>query len=276
MGRKKDADSIPSRVRSAANQIKILDQKGVIDLPSIQLWFGMLIGSFSLLYVFWNVFIVETNPRSHFPEHLQMTNTDNSVLHQAVSLGGARLHLSFVSCEVEDIDGLIATIKNVVILSISPIHLILFTQDTVMNILIKEIEHLSWDLPGRITFQFEFAKGYFYTNLGSVLVYPFDAFYNRDKDKLYSDDEAYPCAQQKILIPADLHSLPAVIVASQHFLLTSNTDLLWDELVTGLEGRQAFSGFLDNDTEPSDNLFGYHLTKIRKFDNDYQTTLLAV
>ena len=72
MGRKSDADSIQARVRSAANQIKILDQKGVIDIPSIQLWFGTLLGSFALLYVFWNMFIVEENPREHFPEHLKM------------------------------------------------------------------------------------------------------------------------------------------------------------------------------------------------------------
>ena len=59
-----------ARVKSAANQIKILDQKGVIDIYSIQLWFGALIGSFSLVYVFWSLFIVEDNPKAHFPAHM--------------------------------------------------------------------------------------------------------------------------------------------------------------------------------------------------------------
>ena len=190
---------------------------------------------------------------------------------------GAKLHLSFVACDVTKIDDLIGIIKNLVILSISPIHLILFTQDAVMNVLMKEIEHLSWDLPGRITFQFEFAKGTGYLTSTPTLTLS-TAIYNilpsTDLiDKLYSDDESYPCAQQKLLIPADLHSLPAVILASENFILTSNTDLLWNELVTELEGRQAISGFLDNQTQPADNLFAYQLTKVRKIEEKYKNKI---
>ena len=62
MGRKTEADGLRARIKSAGVQIKVLEQKGVIDLWSIQLWFGMLIGSFSLLYCFWQMFVVEDDP----------------------------------------------------------------------------------------------------------------------------------------------------------------------------------------------------------------------
>lgn len=70
MGRKQDADTIQARVKSATNQIKILDQKGVIDIWSIQLWFAALFGSFAFVYICWSVFIVEDEPKSHFPAHM--------------------------------------------------------------------------------------------------------------------------------------------------------------------------------------------------------------
>ena len=59
--------------------------------------------------------------------------------------------------------------------------MILYTHDDVMRKLIKDIEILSASLPGRFSFQFEYAK-----------------------ENLYSDSENYPCAQQKIMIPVDL------------------------------------------------------------------------
>ena len=71
MGRKEDASGLRARIKSAGVQIQVLEQKGIIDIWSIQLWFGMLIGSFSLLYFFWQFFIVESDPMAHFPAHMR-------------------------------------------------------------------------------------------------------------------------------------------------------------------------------------------------------------
>ena len=61
-----------------------MDQKGVIDIYSIQLWFGALIGSFTLVYVFWSLFIVEDDPKAHFPAHmLGHGRTDDLFVHQS-------------------------------------------------------------------------------------------------------------------------------------------------------------------------------------------------
>ena len=56
----------------------------MIDIYSIQLWFGALIGSFTLVYVFWSLFIVEDDPKAHFPAHmLGHGRTDDLFVHQS-------------------------------------------------------------------------------------------------------------------------------------------------------------------------------------------------
>ena len=162
MGRKSDADSLQSRVRSAANQIKILDQKGVIDISSIQLWFGTLIGSFAALYIFWNVFIVEEYPRDHFPDHLKVKFENQKDLF--AQYGGRQgiahqIQVSFVACSESQVDDVIASIKNLAILSVTPIHAVFFTQDGVMKRLLKEVELFSQQIPGRLTVDWQFGKG---------------------------------------------------------------------------------------------------------------------
>ena len=162
MGRKSDADSLQSRVRSAANQIKILDQKGVIDISSIQLWFGTLIGSFAALYIFWNIFIVEEYPRDHFPDHLKVKFENQKDLF--AQYGGRQgiahqIQVSFVACSESQVDDVIASVKNLAILSVTPIHAVFFTQDGVMKRLLKEVELFSQQIPGRLTVDWQFGKG---------------------------------------------------------------------------------------------------------------------
>lgn len=244
MGRKSDADSLQSRVRSAANQIKILDQKGVIDISSIQLWFGTLIGSFAALYIFWNVFIVEEYPRDHFPDHLKVKFENQKDLF--AQYGGRQgiahqIQVSFVACSESQVDDVIASVKNLAILSVTPIHAVFFTQDGVMKRLLKEVELFSQQIPGRLTVDWQFGK-----------------------ENLYTDSESYPCAQQKLLIPIDLqqYKIPAVLVPSVNFLTLSKTDLLWRNGLISMDNRHGISTFLDNDTQPSDDLIAYDLNRI--------------
>lgn len=181
MGRKSDADSLQSRVRSAANQIKILDQKGVIDISSIQLWFGTLIGSFAALYIFWNVFIVEEYPRDHFPDHLKVKFENQKDLF--AQYGGRQgiahqIQVSFVACSESQVDDVIASVKNLAILSVTPIHAVFFTQDGVMKRLLKEVELFSQQIPGRLTVDWQFGKG--------NVTYPLEPpFLRKDSEGIY-------------------------------------------------------------------------------------------
>ena len=279
MGRKSDADSLQSRVRSAANQIKILDQKGVIDISSIQLWFGTLIGSFAALYIFWNVFIVEEYPRDHFPDHLKVKFENQKDLF--AQYGGRQgiahqIQVSFVACSESQVDDVIASVKNLAILSVTPIHAVFFTQDGVMKRLLKEVELFSQQIPGRLTVDWQFGKGtvtYPLKHLKNTRVYkiipircePFVTY----QENLYTDSESYPCAQQKLLIPIDLqqYKIPAVLVPSVNFLTLSKTDLLWRNGLISMDNRHGISTFLDNDTQPSDDLIAYDLNRIRKLLN---------
>ena len=86
------------------------------------------------------------------------------------------------------------------------------------------------------------------------------------KENLYTDSESYPCAQQKLLIPIDLqqYKIPAVLVPSVNFLTLSKTDLLWRNGLISMDDRHGIATFLDNDTQPSDDLIAYDLNRIRK------------
>ena len=154
MGRKQEADGFRARIKSAGVQIKVLEQKGVIDIWSIQLWFGLLMGSFTLLYIFWSLFIVEDDPMAHFPAHmraqvrarkiflvhtkiLKLFNFKNfhqvdeqrELFRQFGKRQGIahQIHAGIVACDPEKSDAVIATVKNFVLLSISPVTgLILF------------------------------------------------------------------------------------------------------------------------------------------------------
>ena len=86
-----------------------------------------------------------------------------------------------------------------------------------MRKLIKDIEILSASLPGRFSFQFEYAK-----------------------EKLYSDSENYPCAQQKIMIPVDLQQkdFPTFMISSENFLSISNLDDFWKSEVIAFDDKE--------------------------------------
>ena len=89
------------------------------------------------------------------------------------------------------------------------------------------------------------------------------------QENLYTDSESYPCAQQKLLIPIDLqqYKIPAVLVPSVNFLTLSKTDLLWRNGLISMDDRHGIATFLDNDTQPSDDLIAYDLNRIRKLFN---------
>ena len=71
-----------------------------------------------------------------------------------------QIHVAFVLCDVSKADELVASVKNIVLLSISPVNVLLFTQDNVMQTIIADIERFSLSVPGKMTFQFEYAKEY--------------------------------------------------------------------------------------------------------------------
>ena len=243
MGRKEDASGLRARIRSAGVQFKVLEQKGVIDIWSIQVWFGMLFGSFSLLYCFWNLFVVENDPMAHFPPHMRAEiHEQKELFRQFGKRQGIanQIHIGFVACDVSKSDEVIASVKNFVLLSISPVNIILFTQDSVMKKIIGDIERFSWSVPGRLTFQFEFAK-----------------------ENLFTEGESYPCAQQKLMIPADLQkrAIPAFIISSDSYLTTSNLDDLWQREIIQMEDGQAMGTFLDSD-QPSSDLLTFDLIHV--------------
>ena len=104
MGRKEKADGLRARLRSAGVQMKVLEQKGVIDLWSIQLWFGLLIGSFSFLYIFWQIFVVEEDPMSHFPAHMRAELAEKRELFRQFGKRSGianQINVGFVACDIE-------------------------------------------------------------------------------------------------------------------------------------------------------------------------------
>jgi len=247
MGRKQDADTIQARVKSATNQIKILDQKGVIDIWSIQLWFAALFGSFAFVYICWSVFIVEDEPKSHFPAHmlgLKDPVTNELFVHQS----NEPIQVAYVVCDSSTIGATLAAIKSLVLMSIRPVHLVLLTHDTVMNEMLPLVEHFSWSMPGHVTFKFDYARA-----------------------QLYAAGESYPCAQQKLLLPAELFDQAPgrssikvpdarLILASHHWLTLESLDAL---VKRGPKlKREAMGVFYDNNTQPVDDLIIYDLVKV--------------
>jgi len=251
MGRKQEGNGIRAKIHSAGVQIKVLDQKGVIDLGSIQLWFGLLFGSFGFLYILWQFFIVETDPMSHFPAHMRAEFADQKHLYerfgdrQGIS---STINVAMVVCDATMVDAVFATIKNIVLLSISPVHLLLFTQDEVMKKLIPDVEKFSWSVPGRLKFRFEFAQ-----------------------QEIFGYEESVPCEQQKLMLPSELqnHGLPAVLVVGPEFLAITNTDDFWREEIIGLDQNQAIGFFEDRHQVSTDVLA---LDLIRSLTNDLNIT----
>ena len=106
----------------------------------------------------------------------------------------------------------------------------------------------------------------------------YEIFYVTPEENLYTDSESYPCAQQKLLIPIDLqqYKIPAVLVPSVNFLTLSKTDLLWRNGLISMDDRHGIATFLDNDTQPSDDLIAYDLNRIRKlFISAFQRVLFV-
>lgn len=93
---------------------------------------------------------------SHFPAHMRAEFTDQKHLYerfgdrQGIS---STINVAMVVCDATMVDAVFATIKNIVLLSISPVHLLLFTQDEVMKKLIPDVEKFSWSVPGRLKFR---------------------------------------------------------------------------------------------------------------------------
>ncbi|CAG5114068.1 Oidioi.mRNA.OKI2018_I69.chr2.g8146.t1.cds [Oikopleura dioica] len=251
MGRKQEGNGIRAKLHSAGVQIKVLDQKGVIDLGSIQLWFGLLFGSFGFLYVLWQFFIVETDPMSHFPAHMRAEFQDQKHLYERFGdrQGIARtINIAMVVCDPTKVDAVFSTIKNIVLLSISPVHLLLFTQDEVMKKLIPDVEKFSWSVPGRLQFRFEFAQ-----------------------EEIFGYKESVPCEQQKLMLPSELqnHGLPAILVVGPEFLVTTNTDEIWRDEIIGLGEKQALGLFEDRHQLSTDVLA---IDLIRSLTNDLNVT----
>merc|ERR1712037_203778 len=146
------------------------------------------------------------------------------------------------------VDPVFATIKNIVLLSISPVHLLLFTQDEVMKKLIPDVEKFSWSVPGRLKFRFEFAQ-----------------------QKIFGYEESIPCEQQKLMLPSELqnHGLPAVLVVGPEFLAIKNTDDIWRDEIIGLEQNQAIGFFEDRHRLSTDILA---LDLVRSLTNDLNIT----
>ena len=76
---------------------------------------------------------------SHFPAHMRAEFKDQKHLYERFGDRqgiASTINIAMVVCDASMVDAVFATIKNVVLLSISPVHLLLFTQDEVMKKLI--------------------------------------------------------------------------------------------------------------------------------------------
>ena len=89
--------------------------------------------------------------------------------------------------------------------------------------------------------------------------------------QLYAAGESYPCAQQKLLLPAELFDQAPgrssikvpdarLILASHHWLTLESLDAL---VKRGPKlKREAMGVFYDNNTQPVDDLIIYDLVKV--------------
>ena len=96
---------------------------------------------------------------SHFPAHMRAEFQDQKHLYERFGDRqgiATTINIAMVVCDASMVEAVFATIKNLVLLSISPVHLLLFTQDEVMKKLIPDVEKFSWSVPGRLKFRVRF------------------------------------------------------------------------------------------------------------------------